>query len=153
LQLVSLHPLRRQYFHHKQHLLTPHTRFGGQAVSLAINYTYSAQFRAAGYVPFVVEGVEYGETRQYGNFSFTRIYEAGHEIPYYQPLASLAFFNRQNLGYNIADGTMMVTANYSTVGQANATHTEPFVPLPSSTTMMPSQTYHSNLTETGGPRW
>jgi len=97
--------------------------------------------------------VEYGETRQYGNFSFTRIYEAGHEIPYYQPLASLAFFNRQNLGYSIADGTMMVTANYSTTGQANATHTEPFVPLPSSTMMYPSQTVHSNSTETGGPRW
>ena len=29
-------------------------------------------------------GVEYGETREYGNFSFTRVYESGHEIPYYQ---------------------------------------------------------------------
>lgn len=32
----------------------------------------------------VVDGTEYGEVRQYGNFSFARIYEAGHEIPYYQ---------------------------------------------------------------------
>jgi hypothetical protein len=29
-------------------------------------------------------GVEYGETREYGNFSFTRIYESRHEIPFYQ---------------------------------------------------------------------
>jgi carboxypeptidase C (cathepsin A) len=32
----------------------------------------------------VVDGTEYGEVRQYGNFSFARIYESGHEIPYYQ---------------------------------------------------------------------
>lgn len=58
--------------------------FGGQAISLAVNYTHSAQFRAAGYTPLLVDGVEYGEVRQYGNFSFTRIYEAGHEVPFYQ---------------------------------------------------------------------
>lgn len=54
--------------------------FGGQAVSLQVNYTHAAEFRAAGYVPFVVDGTEYGEVRQYGNFSFVRIYEAGHEV-------------------------------------------------------------------------
>lgn len=32
----------------------------------------------------MVDGVERGEVRQYGNFSFARVYEAGHEIPYYQ---------------------------------------------------------------------
>lgn len=32
----------------------------------------------------VVDGTEYGEVRQYGNFSFARIYESGHEVPYYQ---------------------------------------------------------------------
>ena len=54
--------------------------FGGQAISLAVNYTNSAEFRAAGYTPFLVDGTEYGEVRQYGNFSFVRIYEAGHEV-------------------------------------------------------------------------
>ena len=58
--------------------------FGGQAVSLALKYENSKEFAAAGYVPFVYGGNEYGETREYGNFSFTRIYEAGHEVPYYQ---------------------------------------------------------------------
>lgn len=124
-------------------------------MSLAVNYTHAAQFRAAGYVPLTVDGVEYGEVRQYGNFSFTRIYEAGHQVPYYQPIrecdetlwqngtlwktaniyceASLALFNRSIFGYNVADGSMMVTADYSTTGDAHATHTEPFVPLPSTT--------------------
>jgi carboxypeptidase C (cathepsin A) len=77
--------------------------FGGEAVSLAMNYTHSEQsvilpfvslnvhsliilpfhhhrFRAAGYAPMTVNGTQYGETREYGNFSFTRVYEAGHEV-------------------------------------------------------------------------
>lgn len=58
--------------------------FGGQAISLAVNYTHSSEFAAAGYQPFTVDGTEYGEVRQYGNFSFLRIYDAGHEVPYYQ---------------------------------------------------------------------
>ncbi|KAI9736229.1 MAG: hypothetical protein M1834_001115 [Cirrosporium novae-zelandiae] len=107
--------------------------FGGQAVSLAVNYTHKAEFAAAGYEAFVVDGVQYGEVRQYGNFSFTRVYESGHEVPYYQPLASLAFYNRTLNHMNIADGTLPVTANLSTVGTANTTHTESFVPLPTST--------------------
>jgi len=44
--------------------------FGGQAVSLQVNYTHSEQFAAAGYEPFVVDGTEYGEVRQYGNCMF-----------------------------------------------------------------------------------
>ena len=50
-------------------------RFGGEAISLAVNYTHKEQFAAAGYAPFTVNGIEYGEVRQYGNFSFLRVYE------------------------------------------------------------------------------
>jgi carboxypeptidase C (cathepsin A) len=53
--------------------------FGGEALSLALNYTHADAFAAAGYAPFVCDGEEYGQSRQHGNFSFTRIYEAGHE--------------------------------------------------------------------------
>lgn len=58
--------------------------FGGQAVSLGLNYTHAAQFRKAGYAPLMYGGTQYGEVREYGNFSFTRVYESGHEVPYYQ---------------------------------------------------------------------
>lgn len=68
--------------------------FGGEAISLAANFTNKDKFAAAGYVPFMVDGVQYGETREYGNFSFTRIYESGHEVPFYQPIAALQLFNR-----------------------------------------------------------
>ncbi|KAI7482758.1 peptidase S10, serine carboxypeptidase [Hortaea werneckii] len=104
--------------------------FGGEAVANALNYTNTAEFAAAGYVPFTYNGIEYGETKEYGNFSFTRIYEAGHEVPYYQPQAALALFNRTINHVNIADGTMPVTGNLSTNGSPNATHTHTYYSLP-----------------------
>ncbi|KAI9665801.1 MAG: hypothetical protein M1821_003735 [Bathelium mastoideum] len=106
--------------------------FGGQAVSLAVNYTHKAEFAAAGYQPLVVDGVEYGEVRQYGNFSFTRVYESGHEVPFYQPIGSLALFNRTISHYDVATGEEPVTGTLSSHGTANATHTESYVALPTS---------------------
>ncbi|KAL8786164.1 MAG: hypothetical protein Q9213_002934 [Squamulea squamosa] len=110
--------------------------FGGQAVSLAVNYTHKEQFAAAEYTPFIVDGDEYGEVREYGNFSFLRIYEAGHEVPFYQPLASLEFFRRVLGNRDIATGNEELTGTYGTNGNPSATHTEPFVPL--STTEAPA---------------
>jgi carboxypeptidase C (cathepsin A) len=107
--------------------------FGGEAVSKKVNYTHTAEFNAAGYTPFLVDGTEYGEVRQYGNFSFTRVYESGHEVPYYQPVASLELFRRTLNHLDIATGETMFTATYGTNGTANATHTAPFVPLPTAT--------------------
>ncbi|KAL9050559.1 MAG: hypothetical protein Q9162_006554 [Coniocarpon cinnabarinum] len=108
--------------------------FGGEAVSKEINYTNQDAFRAAGYVPMILDnGTEVGETRQAGNFSFTRVYESGHEVPYYQPEAAFALFSRAISHRNVADGKQMVAADYDTQGEATATHTEPFVALPSST--------------------
>ena len=108
--------------------------FGGEAVSLGAQWTHSTEFQAAGYTPFVVDGVEYGETREYGNFSFTRIYESGHEVPYYQPIAALGFFKRAINGLDIPTGTKKVDGtNGGTSGEPHATHTESFVPLPATT--------------------
>ena len=95
--------------------------FGGQAVSLQIDYIHSAEFRAAGYAPFVVDGIEYGEVRQYGNYSFTRIYEAGHEVPFYQPIAALAMFSRVLGNVDLATGEKVVKGSYETNGTVNAT--------------------------------
>ncbi|KAI1370173.1 peptidase [Hypoxylon crocopeplum] len=99
---------------------------GGEAISLAVNYTNTAEFATAGYAPFVVEEVEYGESRQYGNFSFTRVYDSGHEVPYYQPKASLELFRRALLDLVLADGAEKVTATFKSEGTANATHTNSY---------------------------
>jgi carboxypeptidase C (cathepsin A) len=78
-------------------LICPGNWFGGQAISLSVDYTHSKQFRAAGYEAMMVDGTEYGEVRQYGNFSFARIYESGHEVPYYQRKFNPDLIFRMNL--------------------------------------------------------
>jgi carboxypeptidase C (cathepsin A) len=97
---------------------------GGEAVSLVVNYTHSTEFGAAGYTPFEVDGTEYGAVRQYGNFSFLRIYNSGHLVPWYQPKAALEMFRRVLTGKALANGTTDVTASYGISGDASATHTE-----------------------------
>jgi carboxypeptidase C (cathepsin A) len=100
---------------------------GGEAISLAVDYAHSAEFASAGYAPLVVDGVEYGESRQYGNFSFTRVYEAGHDVPFYQPVATLEIFRRVLNDLAVSDGRVKVTETYKSNGTSYATHTESFV--------------------------
>lgn len=69
-------------------------RFGGEAVSLAVNYTHADEFRASGYAPFLIDGTEYGAVREAGNFSFVRVYESGHQVPYFQRKLSLPYSNK-----------------------------------------------------------
>jgi len=107
---------------------------GGQAISLSLTYSHAASFRAAPYTPLVVHATEYGAVRQHGPLSFARVYESGHEVPYYQPLAALAYFNRTLARADIATGEH--GAGDAPVGGAgaapNATHRNAFVPLTSS---------------------
>jgi carboxypeptidase C (cathepsin A) len=65
--------------------------FEGAVVSLAVNYTHAAEFRAAGYAPFVVDGTEYGAVREKGHFGFVRIYKSGNQVPYFQRKFSYPF--------------------------------------------------------------
>ena len=53
-----------------------------------------------------------------------RIYEAGHEVPFYQPLVSLEIFNRSISGLDIATGSEKVDQNYKTVGPATSSYHE-----------------------------
>ncbi|KAK2841544.1 hypothetical protein FQN49_006154 [Arthroderma sp. PD_2] len=78
---------------------------GGELISRAINYTDSQRFRAAGYADIQVnDSYVGGQVRQYGNLSFTRVYQAGHEIPSYQPDTALKIFNRALFNKDIATG-------------------------------------------------
>lgn len=53
---------------------------GGEKVSLGIKYSGSEEFASAGYSPIVTGLFEVGgQVRQYGNYSFSRVYQAGHE--------------------------------------------------------------------------
>lgn len=94
---------------------------GGEAVSLGVNYSKSAEFAAAGYTDLEVNSSYVGgKVRQYGNFSFTRVYQAGHEVPAYQPQTAYEIFRRAMNNLDIATGTK------STVEQGSAPNTNLF---------------------------
>jgi carboxypeptidase C (cathepsin A) len=81
----------------------------------------------AGYVDVSTsDGVVHGQTKQSGKFSFTRIYEAGHEVPFYQPLAVLEMFERAIKGLDIATGTVKMGPKscYHTKGTPKSTFRE-----------------------------
>ncbi|KAJ9501224.1 hypothetical protein H2202_003018 [Exophiala xenobiotica] len=78
---------------------------GGEALSLAINSSIKSNFHNAGYTNITTKGGHFaGTVRQFGNLSFSRVFSAGHQVPYYQPEAAFAIFNRTMSGVDIATG-------------------------------------------------
>lgn len=59
--------------------------------------------------------------RQHGNLSFTRVYEAGHEVPAYQPETAYKLFMRALFNRDLATGNVSTLehADYATVGAAS----------------------------------
>ncbi|KAI0397326.1 alpha/beta-hydrolase [Xylariaceae sp. FL0594] len=94
--------------------------YGGEAISLGIrSSTHTPGFQAAGYSELLVSPTHSnnpphnhnkknigGMVRQYGNLSFTRVYGAGHEVPYYAPEAAHAIFSRVMADHDVATGTI-----------------------------------------------
>ncbi|KAF8445385.1 Alpha/Beta hydrolase protein [Terfezia claveryi] len=93
---------------------------GGEAVSLAVNYSEAEQFAAAGYEDVQVNSTYIGgQVRQHGNFSFIRVFQAGHLVPAYQPETGFTIFERVIQGKSIATGQEIVTSGngiYSSTG-------------------------------------
>ncbi|OAL02709.1 alpha/beta-hydrolase [Phaeosphaeriaceae sp. SRC1lsM3a] len=86
--------------------------YGGELLSLAIPYANATSFAAAGYADLVVNNTYIGgQVRQYGNLSFTRVYEAGHEVPAYQPETAFKIFQRALFNMDIATGKVSTTEN------------------------------------------
>lgn len=99
---------------------------GGEAVSFAIasQSPAYAPFYSAGYAEIVVNNSYVGGVvRQYGNFSFSRIYNAGHLIPAYQPETAFTVFTRIIMGTGLSLGESVDLATYASNGTANATYT------------------------------
>ena len=90
---------------------------GGENVSLNIPWSQQKNFKSAGYTDLRTNNSYVGgQVRQYGNLSFSRIYESGHEVPAYQPETAYQIFYRALFNRDIATGTVDVAAlgNYST---------------------------------------
>ncbi|KAK2766046.1 hypothetical protein FQN54_007561 [Arachnomyces sp. PD_36] len=94
---------------------------GGEKVSLEVEYSDSSSFRDAGYADIQTNSSYVGgQVRQYGNFSFSRVYQAGHEVPAYQPDTAYEIFHRAMFNYDIATGEISTTENedYATEGSS-----------------------------------
>lgn len=61
--------------------------YGSQLVVNSINYTDSATFQSAKLAEYTVNGKSHGQFKTAGNLNFLRVYEAGHEVPYYRKSA------------------------------------------------------------------
>lgn len=95
---------------------------GGEAVS---NEVGAPGFSAAGYVNITTpDGIIHGQVRQAGTFAFVRVYESGHEVPFYQPELALTMFERAISGRDIATGKHAAVAGYKTVGPLKSTYRE-----------------------------
>ena len=99
---------------------------GGEAVSFSIaaqSKAYSP-FYSAGYADIVVNNSYVGGVvRQYGNLSFSRIYDAGHLIPAYQPETAFTVFTRIIMANDLSLGENADLATYTSNGTMNATQT------------------------------
>lgn len=86
-------------------LLTVYQWNSGDAVAKAINWTGTSGYEAAQYAEIQTNDSYIGGlVRQHGNLSFIRTYQAGHEIPSYQPETAYKIFTRALFNYDIATG-------------------------------------------------
>lgn len=82
-------------------------------------------FNKAGYVNVTTSDNEvHGQVKQSRKFSFTRVYESGHEVPFYQPVMALEMFERVIHGRDIATGKAHAGKCYRTLGSPKSTYRE-----------------------------
>ncbi|KAL2831590.1 Alpha/Beta hydrolase protein [Aspergillus pseudoustus] len=108
---------------------------GGENVSLSINHKDAATFESSGYAKLTTNATYTGGVvRQHGNLSFTRVFEAGHEGPSYQPETFFRIFSRIMRSRDIATGTFSLAgpegANYRTRGPKSSFHIKNVLPEP-----------------------
>ncbi|KAM3504355.1 hypothetical protein MY11210_008387 [Beauveria gryllotalpidicola] len=95
---------------------------GGQTISDMVGV---AGWSDAGFADLATsDGRVHGQVKQLRKFSFTRFYEAGHEVPFYQPLASLEYFERVIGGMDVATGKVDIASqcDYRSVGTPQSTY-------------------------------
>jgi hypothetical protein len=82
---------------------------------------YSSAFPSAGYADIVVNSSYIGgHVRQFGNLSFSRIFDAGHLVPFYQPETAFTVFSRIIQGDDISLGHNVNLSTYKTEGIADS---------------------------------
>ncbi|OAA64467.1 Peptidase S10, serine carboxypeptidase [Niveomyces insectorum RCEF 264] len=93
--------------------------FGGETVSLALNYSQASAFQATSYTNLSfsgppppdtsgasngnTDGYSYGLVREHGNLSFAVVYDAGHFVSLDQPALASELFRRAVTGLDQRD--------------------------------------------------
>ena len=88
-------------------------------------------FRSAGYEAINVnDSYVGGQVRQHGNFSFSRVYESGHEVPAYQPETAYEIFRRSLNNLDVPNGNTSLLGNsdFSTNGPESSFQIKNVVP-------------------------
>ncbi|RJE27615.1 Carboxypeptidase S1 [Aspergillus sclerotialis] len=67
---------------------------GNHEVVDQVKFPGSEDFQGKDLQPYTVNGEKKGTFKTVDNFSFLRVFEAGHEVPYYQPEAALQAFSQ-----------------------------------------------------------
>lgn len=65
---------------------------GVQAVISRLQFAQSADFNSKSLTPYTASGVQYGVFKTAGSLSFLNVFNAGHEVPAYQPVVSFQAF-------------------------------------------------------------
>jgi hypothetical protein len=60
--------------------------YGVQRVADAVDHPGQSTFKSKEMVPYTVNGVTKGTYKTVDNFTFLRVFDAGHELPYYRKL-------------------------------------------------------------------
>lgn len=63
---------------------------GGESWTSNIAWSGQAEFNKGGYVNWNVDGKAAGQLKQFKNFKFLRVFDAGHMVPMDQPRNALA---------------------------------------------------------------
>ncbi|KAK4183926.1 Alpha/Beta hydrolase protein [Podospora australis] len=65
---------------------------GNLDVANMVDYPGQKSFTEQPVTPYTVKGTVYGEFKTVDNLSWLRVYQAGHEVPFYQPQVALQAF-------------------------------------------------------------
>ena len=91
-------------------------------VQQVANETNAPGYSSAGFADIsTTEGEINGVVKQASNLAFVRVYNAGHQAAFYQPLLALEVFNRTIHGLDVETGKIKVVrddceSGYSTQG-------------------------------------
>ncbi|KAF2707016.1 alpha/beta-hydrolase [Pleomassaria siparia CBS 279.74] len=111
--------------------------YGGELVSLELARqlsAYNTTFPEAGYADIVTNNSYVGgQVRQYGNLSFSRIYDAGHTVPAYQGETAFTVFTRIIEGNDIGMGNKIDISSFATKGSRYSTYRNKVPAQPKST--------------------